>query len=129
MKKVATINELREFILMLEFKQATELILLKDQFHSTCESLKPSNIIRNSIKEAISAPDFTTNIINGAIGITTGFIAKKVFVGKTFNPLTKLFGILLEIGVAKIAGNNAEGIKSVGGMILNKILHNNSKSI
>ena len=129
MKKSTSADKLRESVLLLELKQANDWILLKEQFHATYESLKPINIIKNTFEEAVSAPDLKTNIVNAAIGITTGFIAKKVLIGKTYNPFTKLIGIILEIGVTKIAAKNADGIKSVGSIILNKILNNSSKKV
>jgi hypothetical protein len=100
MQKITTLTDLKEAIQQLEFEQATELTLLKEQVLYTCESLKPINLIKNTFKEAYSAPDFKTNIVKTIIGIATGFVAKKVLIGKTHNPIKKLAGFILEMVVA-----------------------------
>ncbi len=128
MEKITTVADLKSAIQQLEYKQAIELVLLKEQFYTTYESLKPINIIRNKFKEMILAPDFKTNLVNSAIGLATGFVAKKVFVGKTHNPLTKLLGTIVEIVIANKTIKNADGIKSIGSIILNKIINKGSDS-
>ncbi len=104
MQKITTITDLKEAIQQLEFEQATELTLLKEQLLYTCESLKPINLIKSTLKEAYSAPDFKTSIAKTIIGVATGFVAKKVFIGKTYNPIKKLAGFILEMAVANKVG-------------------------
>lgn len=41
---------LNETILYMQNKQATELYLLKEQFHITLESLKPINLLKSTVK-------------------------------------------------------------------------------
>ena len=122
-KKINSAIELREAIIELEIKQKYEAQLLKEQFKLTYESLKPGNIIKNSFKEIITAPDLKTNVVNAVMGFASGFIAKKAFVGKSHNPLTKLLGVALELVVANKVVLNAEGLKSMGNSILKKIIH------
>jgi hypothetical protein len=100
MQKITTITDLKEAIQQLEYEQATELALLKEQLLDTCESLRPINLIKSTFKEAYSAPDFKTTIVKAIIGMATGFVAKKVFIGKTNNPIKKLAGFILEMVVA-----------------------------
>ena len=76
------------------------MALLKEQLLDTCESLKPINLIKSTLKEAYSAPDFKTNIVKTVIGIATGFVAKKVLIGNTHNPIKKIAGFILEMVVA-----------------------------
>lgn len=123
MKKITSIDDLQESILLLEFKLANEGAMLKEQFKITYKSLKPINILKSSFKEVMAAPDLKSNILNAAIGLTTGFVAKKLFIGKSHNPLTKLLGIILEGVIANKVAKNADGIKSIGSTILNKIVN------
>ena len=60
-------------------------------------------------------------MVNAAIGFTTGFITKKVFTGKSNNPMTKLFGTVLEMVVASKVTKNADEIKSIATIIVKKI--------
>lgn len=119
---------LKQLILVKETEHFVEGKLLKEHFHRTYESLKPLNIIKNTFKEFISVPDLKTNVVNAAIGITTGFVAKKVFTGKLHNPLTKFFGLILEMVVASKVTKNADEIKSIGSIIMKKIINQHDDS-
>ena len=131
MQKINTAADLKNAIQLLEYKQDIERVLLREQFIDTYESLKPINIIKNKLKEIISAPDLKTTIVNAAIGLATGFVAKKVFIGKTHNPLKKLLGIIVEMVVVNKVAKNADGIKSIGEIILKKIIskYGNSEKV
>ena len=121
MTPIATSEELKKAIKQLELQQASEWPLLKEEFLKTAERLKLKNIIKNTFKEAIDLPDLKTDIINTAIGLTTGIVAKKLIIGKTLNPLSKLVGVLLEVFVTNKVSKNAGDIKSVGSVIMKKI--------
>lgn len=123
MKNITSIDELRESILLLEMKQANDWCLLKEEFHTTYESLKPMNMIKNTFKDMASTPNLKTGVVNSLIGLATGFIAKKVFLGNSHNPITKILGIVLEIAVANKVSKNADGIKLAGSSILKKIIN------
>ncbi|MFM9909185.1 MAG: hypothetical protein ACKVOW_07550 [Chitinophagaceae bacterium] len=128
MHNITTVTELRHAIKELEEKQAVEWPLLKEQFFTTYESFKLINVLKHTIKEAISAPDLKNNVINTAIGLTTGILARKTLIGKTYNPLKKLAGVILEMTVANKIANNGDKIKSIGSIVFNKILHFRSNS-
>jgi hypothetical protein len=126
MQKITTAADLKKTISELEDKKTAEWIALRAEFLTTAEKIKPINIIKKTFKDAISAPDLKDNIINTAIGLTTGFVAKKTLIGKTYNPLKKLLGVVLEMTVANKIAKNADKIKGMGNIILNRII--NSKA-
>jgi hypothetical protein len=123
MISIATSEDLKKAIKQLELQQANEWPLLKEEFLKTAERLKLINIIKNTFKEAVNVPDLKTDIINTAIGLTTGILAKKIIIGKTLNPLSKLAGVVLEIFVANKTTKNANDIKSMGSIIMNKLFN------
>ena len=123
MKNITSIDELRESILLLEMKQANDWCLLKGEFHTTYESLKPMNMIKNTFKDMATTPNLKTDVVNSVIGLAAGFIAKKVLLGNSHNPITKILGIVLEIAIANKVAKNADGIKSIGSTILKKIIN------
>jgi hypothetical protein len=123
MRSITTSADLKMAIQQLEVQQANELILLKEEFNKTKEDLKPVNIIKSAFKEAVAVPDLKTDIINAAIGLTTGIFAKKIIIGKTLNPLSKLLGVVLEVFVASKVTKNAGEIKSIGNIIMQKIFN------
>jgi hypothetical protein len=122
MEEINSIKNLKSAIQDLEYKQSCEWVLLKEQFNTSYESLKPMNLVKSKLKEMILAPDLKTNVINSVIGFATGFIAKKVVVGKTHNPLMKLVGFAVEMAVANKVTRNPEGIKSIAVIIFKKFL-------
>ena len=128
MRKFTNTNDLKMAIQELEYKQAFEWTLLKEDYLYTCERFKPINLIKSTLRKAVSSPVCKFNLVNAAIGLTTGLFAKKLLIGKTHNPLKKLLGIILETFVAGKVVQNAEVIKSAGNAILNKINHHPGNS-
>ncbi|HMU09645.1 MAG TPA: hypothetical protein PKC54_06540 [Ferruginibacter sp.] len=123
MNPINTSAELKATIQQLELKRVTEYNLLKEEVIKTSESLKLINIIKSTFNKVATAPDLKTDIINAAVGLTTGIVAKKVIIGKTLNPLSKLLGVMLEVFVANKVTKNAGEIKSLGGILMKKIFN------
>ncbi|HSY60522.1 MAG TPA: hypothetical protein VK796_01550 [Cytophaga sp.] len=122
-------DDLKEAIYLLKKKQALELKLLKEQVHVVHESIKPANLIKNAFKQVTSAPDLKGNIIDNVIGLVSGFVSKKAFVGGSHNPLTKIAGALLEIGITNVATKNAGTIKSIGEKLAQIIFKKSDKDV
>jgi hypothetical protein len=120
MEKITSIIELREYIYLLEIKQANEKQLLKEQFKITYENMQPVNLIKRTLSELTTAPDFKGNILNAIAGIGMGYLSKKVVVGGTLNPLKQLLGALLQVGITSIVAKNGEGIKATITNLLSK---------
>jgi hypothetical protein len=121
MEQITTLAGLKETIHTLEARQSAEWVLLKYDALSAYESLKLINIIKSTLKQTLAAPELKANITDTAIGLTTGFLAKKAMVGKTANPFKKVLGLILEMTVANKVANNAGAIKTIGGILLNKL--------
>ena len=120
MQKITNATDLKMAILQLEDKQAAEWPLLKNQFHATYEGFKLINILKSTFKEGVSSPDLVTNTLKAAVGLATGFVTKKLLVGKTINPFKKILGIIVEMVVAKNVAENADSIKSIGSIFFKK---------
>lgn len=118
MKKYNKTVALDELILLLQEKQAIELKLLKDQFHITYESLRPVNLIKNTIHEVTTSEEIKEDLLKNAIGLATGYLSKKVVVGESDNPFRKLLGLFLQFAVATFVSKHAESIKAAGDNIL-----------
>ena len=129
MKHLNQTDALNEKILSLQYKQAVELKLLKEQFHYTYQTLRPINLIKSTLNEVKSAPEVKTNLFNNAIGLTTGYISKLVLFGASRNPIKKLIGTILQFAVTNIASKHGQEIKLAGENILHRILKlkNNTK--
>jgi len=111
---------LRAAIVELEDKQDYEGKLLREQFHIAYNSLKPLNLIKSTFKEAAASDDLKDNIINTSVGLTSGYISKKIFVGFSNSPLKKLLGTVLMFGITNLVSKNTEIIKMLGKKIFRK---------
>ena len=87
--------ELKEAIATLQREQLQKKALLLEQFHNTYESLKPVNFIKNTFQKILKSPEITGNVVDASIGISAGVLTKKILVGKSTNPLRRLFGTIL----------------------------------
>jgi hypothetical protein len=121
MNLITTSAELKAAIQQLELEQKESFIALKEEFGRTQENFKLINIIKSTFKAAVDVPDLKTDIVNAAIGLTSGIVAKKLIIGKTLNPLSKLLGVALEMFVANKVTKNADQIRSTGSIIMDKL--------
>lgn len=122
MQKITTAAGLRAAIEELEHKRVSELPLLKKGVMAAFENFTLINIVKGMLNKVMSAPDLKARIAGTAIGLTTGFLAKKAIIGKTNNPFKKLLGFMLEITVANKITGNAKAIRKVGAIVLNKLV-------
>ena len=121
MQKITSVMELNYAIQILEAEQAEKAILLKEQFFLTYESLKPVNLIKNTLKEIFTAPNLIDNFLGTTVGLASGFLSKKLVVGASSNILRKLLGSFLDYGVTNVVAKHPEGIISLGQLIFHRI--------
>lgn len=123
METVKSIAELKNAIQILEFEQTFKEQQLKEQLQITYESLKPVNLIRSALQEVTSLPYLTDNILGATVGLASGYLTKKIAVGRSGNIIRKLFGIMLQFGVTNLVAQNPETIKSIGRSIYKYLVH------
>ena len=64
MQNINYTEELKKSIEVLEVEQDLSRYLLKEQFNTTYERLKPVNLLKNTLNEVISSPNLIDNIIS-----------------------------------------------------------------
>ncbi|TDD75482.1 hypothetical protein [Flavobacterium caseinilyticum] len=111
MKKINETATLKEAIHLLKLKQANELVILKDQYHYTIESLKPVTLIKNLFTDLTTTPSMKRNLLQNVVGITAGYLTKRVLVGSTHNPIKRIFGTLLQFVVTNITTKHSDKSK------------------
>lgn len=121
-------DALDEAIIVLQEKRAKELNLLKAQLDTTYESLKPINLVKSLINEISSSSEIKGNILNNVIGIGSGFLSRKLFVGGSHHPIKRLFGTLIQYVTTNVISKNADGIKSTGENMLQSYLKHRKES-
>lgn len=119
MKKTNETEALNELIIIQELKYANDLAQLKNQFNVAYESVKPINLVKNFIHEVTASPEIKNDLLGNVIGLGSGFLSKKLLLGSSHNPIKKIIGTLFEFAVANIVSKNSEGIKTIGGNLLN----------
>jgi hypothetical protein len=99
-------------IAVLENQQHDEFELLKKQVMLIYKNIQSVNILKNTIQNiAIPAEDHQLNIIKNIIGVTTAFISKKIFMGKSNNLIKGVVGTFLEVKLANYLSNKLNSSK------------------
>jgi hypothetical protein len=101
---------LKERISQLELQQTEEGLLLKEQFNTTYESLKPLNLIKNAFKDFTSSPETKSDLVNAVVGIATGFLTNRLLIGSSTGIIKKVGALVLELGLVKVLAQNSDKI-------------------
>ncbi|MGD0342786.1 MAG: hypothetical protein ABSA76_13870 [Bacteroidales bacterium] len=122
MQEITSTAELQDAIQLLESEQAVKRQLLKEQFYITFESLKPLSLLKSAVKDLSSSPYLLDNISGTAIGVASGYLSKKIFIGTSGNLIRKLLGSILQFGVTNVVAQHSDTIKSIGQAIFQHFL-------
>ncbi len=97
-----TINQKKQLaikIALLRNKQATDFLILKDQYHSTIDSFKPINLLKSSVEDVLTSPGLKISLISGAIGFGTNYLANNVLITNSKNPVKRILSNILKFAV------------------------------
>lgn len=119
---------LQERIAFLKDRESREMAMLKEQVLGTYESMKPVNILKNTLKDFAAQPELKNDIFDGVAGIATGYLSKKLLVGTSNNPLKKIAGMLFQVAITALVAKNSSKIKAVGEVLLKHLFNLKSKS-
>ncbi len=114
MQNVDSENGLKDAILQLEQQQAAQGAMVRTALQITHESLKPINLIKSAFHQAAESRELRNNVINTAVGLTTGYITKKILLKESNNPFKKLLGAAVMFGITNIVAKNPETVRSRG---------------
>ena len=114
-------DSLDEAIAVLELKRKQELIDIKLLINELHESLKPVNIIKDTLKSVTASSDIKNGIGKTALGVASGLIVKNVFFRKSFNPLKIISGIVLQTITTGIVAKNSDKISSTAQSIFHAL--------
>lgn len=125
MEKITCAAELKLAIQTLEFERDIQGQILKEKFFVTFESLKPVNMLKNSLIEITSSPYLIDNMLGSVMGLVSGYVSRKIAVGTSHNLFRKITGTLLQFGITNIVAQHPEVLKTVGNFIIDKLIHKN----
>ncbi len=118
--KITNSSELQAAIKQLQHQEKINKEQLIGQFHATSESLRPINLLKNSLRHVVKSPATVDTIINTTVGLGTGLLSKTL-IGKSTGIIKKLIITGLELGMVDIVSKNSDSIKSRGLNLLSKI--------
>lgn len=119
MKNITTTTGLREAIVQLEYEKAISGKLMKEQFRIAIEHLKPSNIIKSTFKDLADTPGLKESLFGATMGMASGYLTKKIVVGKSKGIVKNIIGSLLQMGVSTIVSKKPQFVMNAG----DKLIH------
>jgi hypothetical protein len=87
-------------ILELEEVQRRQIAELKMTAGNIADSMSPSNMVKNVLKDIAVSPGLRSTAINTAIGIGAGFLGKKLYVGNSKSIFKKVAGSAMQFVIA-----------------------------
>jgi hypothetical protein len=119
-------------VLRLENKRKDELNMLKSELKNGYEYIRPVNIIKRTLSNAVRSPEIQGDILKIAINSFTGLATKKLIQGDSKSPLKKWLSTFIQSIIGKYVDKNEDGLKlkieKALLMVLNKINFKKSSS-
>lgn len=96
---------LDDAIAKLLVERQLKLNALKRQLNLTYESVKPVNILKESLADFNNTPEVKTNVLQSILSIAGGYLSKKVVMGKSNSIFKKALGYVVQYGLTKFISN------------------------
>jgi hypothetical protein len=117
-------KKLADSIENLELKASRQKKEIQESYNSLSESLKPLNLIKAGVSSVFSGEN-KDDLLKAAVGLGSGFLSRKLLLGKTKSFLGKNIGSAIQWGIAGLVSNNAEKIKQRAGVLIDKYIRKN----
>jgi hypothetical protein len=88
------------------------------------ENLKPFNLVKNGVRSVFSGEN-KIDLLDALIGIGSGFLGRKLLLGRTKGLIGKSVGNAIQWGMAGLVSKNAEKIKEKAGEWIDKLFKKN----
>lgn len=109
MKKHRNQNEkLDRAIAKLELQRDLKFVELKQQLSLTYESVKPINILNQSLVDFKESTEVKSNLLQSVLSIAGGYISKKLLVGKSHSTFKKIMGYVVQYGVTNFISKKVD---------------------
>jgi hypothetical protein len=121
MEKLNARDNLKASIMALEQRRDAQRQMLKEQVHTTFDTLRPINLIKSTLKDVAMSRSLKGNVVNTSVGLTVGYVAKILFQGFSRNPVRRIIASALMFGVTNIVAKNPKATQKVGGILFRMI--------
>lgn len=105
LEMIANTSDLSTAIKRLERRKMVMEEDLKDHFHSLMETLKPKNILKNTLEEVQESTPLKHNLLKLAVGLGAGYFSRKMVIGKSAGIIKKALGTALQYGVTQFVAS------------------------
>jgi len=119
-KKINNAEELAEAIAELELKVAAQKRDIQETYSAVSENLKPLNLVKSGFRSVFSG-EHREDLVNALIGLGTGFLSRKLILGRTNGFVGKTVGKAIQWGMAGLVSKNAEKIKEKAGELIDRL--------
>lgn len=127
MYNISNSDELIRAITLLEEEVEGQKILINEQMNILYQSYRPVNVVRDVFKEVATSEEFRENILTAILGMSTGYLTKKLFFSKSSNVLKLLSGNLVQYGIANFLMHPSRTLKSIFLPLIGLLLKNDKK--
>jgi len=119
MPYITSTAKLKEAIQQLEFERVNKEQLLIKDFQQAYTFIKPVSFFRSTLNDVFSSPLLIENIIGTAISLASGYVTKKIIIGRSDSKIRKLIGSVVEFGVINMIARRHVVIELFGRFLLN----------
>lgn len=123
MGNIQSTDQLELAIEILETEHSDKGMLLKEQFNLTYESLKPLSLLKSAVKELTTSPYMAENAIGSVTGIATGYLSRRLIIGKSGNIFRKFLGAIIQYSITNFVARHPDQVKSIGQFLIQNIFH------
>ncbi|CAM3418963.1 hypothetical protein FLLO111716_09145 [Flavobacterium longum] len=114
MGKITDLTTLDAEIARLSQKQEANKNAVANEVNELIESLTPANVLRNAFKSIKETPGLKADLLQGGIGLATGFLTNKLLLGKVSGPLRAILATAVPALMTKAAIAVPDKVKDDG---------------
>ncbi|RNI33670.1 hypothetical protein EFY79_18100 [Hanamia caeni] len=108
LESIANTTDLQTAIKRLERRKFILEEGLKEHFHDLTVSLKPKNIIKNTIAELQESTTLRQNVLKVALGLGAGYFSRRLLVTKSAGVVKKALGAVLQYGITNFIAKKGD---------------------
>jgi hypothetical protein len=92
---------LEQLIIFTKSKQQQEQLDIKNQFVHICDSLKPINIVTETVQDIKNWSSFKADIVTTSINVVSNLLSNYLVLGRSTTVLKKIGGFVLQFALSK----------------------------
>ena len=101
-------EELDIAISNLERQRDQKFFELKQQLNLTYESVKPINILNQTLTDFKESTQVKSNVLQSVVSLAGGYLSKKLLIGNTNSTFKKILGYVLQYGITNFISKKVD---------------------